>query len=49
MPEPARRKRRGLRITHVSLASLVVFLGVVAVGAYLLVNPLIDGIHRIPA
>ena len=38
VPEPAPRKRRGLRITLVSLASLVVFLGAVAVGGYLLVR-----------
>ena len=48
VPEPARRKRRGLRITLVSLASLVVFLGAVAVGGYLLVNHLAGGIHRTP-
>ena len=48
VPEPAPRKRRGLRITLVSLASLVVFLGAVAVGAYLLVNHLAGGIHRTP-
>ena len=47
-PEPAPRKRRGLRITLVSLASLVVFLGAVAVGGYLLVNHLTSGIHRTP-
>jgi LCP family protein required for cell wall assembly len=48
VPEPAPRKRRGLRITLVLLASLVVFLGVVAVGVYLLVNHLAGGIHRTP-
>ena len=48
VPEPAPRKRRGLRITLVSLASLVVFLGAVAVGGYLLVNHLAGGIHRTP-
>ena len=48
VPEPAPRKRRGLRITLVSLASLVVFLGAVAVGAYLLVNHLAGSIHRTP-
>jgi LCP family protein required for cell wall assembly len=48
VPEPARRKRRGLRITLVSLASLVVFLGAVAAGGYLSVNHLADGIRRTP-
>ena len=46
VPEPAPRKRRGLRITLVSLASLVVFLGAVATGGYLLVNHLAGDIHR---
>ena len=46
VPEPAPRKRRGLRITLVSLASLVVFLGAVAVGGYVLVNHLAGGIQR---
>ena len=44
----APRKRRGLRITLVSLASLVVFLGAVAVGGYLWVNHLAGDIHRTP-
>lgn len=48
VPEPARRKRRGLRITLVSLASLVVFLGAVAVGGYVFVNHLAGSIQRIP-
>ena len=49
VPEPARRKRRGLRITLVSLASLVVFLGAVAVGGYVFVNHLAGGIHLPPS
>lgn len=48
VPGPAPRKRRGLRIALVLLASSVVFLGTVAVGVYLLVNQLMGGIHRIP-
>jgi LCP family protein required for cell wall assembly len=48
VPEPAPRKRRGLRIVLISLASVVVFLGAVAVGVYLLVNHLESGIHRTP-
>jgi len=45
---PARPKRRGLRITLVSLASLAVFLGAVAVAGYLSVNHLAGDIHRTP-
>jgi LCP family protein required for cell wall assembly len=48
VPETACRKRRGLRITLVSLASLVVFLGAVAVAGYLSVNHLAGDIHRTP-
>ena len=48
VPGPASRQRRGLRITLVSLASLVVFLGAVAAGGYVFVNHLAGGIQRIP-
>ena len=48
VPRPASRKRRGLRIALVSLASLVVFLGAVAVGGYVFVNHLAGSIQRIP-
>ena len=48
VPGPASRKRRGLRIALVSLASLVVFLGAVAVGGYVFVNHLASSIQRIP-
>jgi LCP family protein required for cell wall assembly len=48
VPRPASRQRRGLRIALVSLASLVVFLGAVAVGSYVFVNHLAGSIQRIP-
>jgi LCP family protein required for cell wall assembly len=48
VPGPVPRKRRGLRIALVLLASSVVFLGTVTIGVYLLVNQLMGGIHRIP-
>jgi len=48
VPRPASRKRRGLRIALVSLASSVVFLGAVAVGGYVFVNHLAGSIQRIP-
>jgi LCP family protein required for cell wall assembly len=46
-PGPPARTRRKTRIVLVSLAACVVFLGAVAVGAYLLVNHLASGIHRV--
>ncbi|HWG62279.1 MAG TPA: LCP family protein [Streptosporangiaceae bacterium] len=46
-PRP-RRKRRGLRIALVSLASLVVLLGGVVAGGFVLVNNLASSVHRIP-
>ena len=52
-PRPSRRDRlpgpgARLRIVLVSVASCVVLLGAVAVGAYLYVNHLASGIHRVP-
>jgi LCP family protein required for cell wall assembly len=47
-PGPPARTRRKLRIFIISLASGVVLLGAAAVGAYLLVNHLAGGIHRVP-
>jgi LCP family protein required for cell wall assembly len=41
------RTRRKLRIVLVSLAAGVVFLGAVAVGAYVYVNHVASGIHRV--
>ncbi len=47
-PGPPARTRRKTRIVLVSLAACVVFLGAVAVGAYVYVNHLASGIHRVP-
>jgi LCP family protein required for cell wall assembly len=46
--EPPRRRRRGLRIALVSVASLVVFLGAVVAGGYAYVNHLAGSVPRIP-
>jgi LCP family protein required for cell wall assembly len=45
--KPARR-RRGLRIVLVALASVIVLIGVVAVGGYAYVNHEVSSIQRIP-
>ncbi len=45
---PARRRRRGLRIALVTMASFVVLVGVVAAGGYFYVNHLAGSIQRIP-
>jgi len=45
---PARRKRRGLRIALVTMASFVVLIGAVAAGGYAYVNHLAGSIQRIP-
>jgi LCP family protein required for cell wall assembly len=42
------RRRRGLRITLVSLASAAVLLGAVTAGAYTYVNQALSSIHRVP-
>ena len=42
------RRRRGLRITLVSLASVTVLLGAAAAGTYIYVNHEVGGIPRIP-
>lgn len=47
-PGPPARTRRKTRIVLISVASCVVLLGAVAVGAYLYVNHLASGIHRVP-
>ena len=47
-PRPARRKRRGLRIALVTMASFVLLIGAVAVGGYAYVNHLAGSIQRIP-
>ena len=47
-PRPARRKRRGLRIALVTMASLVVLIGGVVVGGYAYLNHLADSVQRIP-
>ena len=47
-PRPARRKRRGLRIALVTMASFVVLIGAVAAGGYAYVNHLAGSIQRIP-
>ena len=47
-PGPPARNRRKTRIVLVSVASCVVLLGAVAVGAYVYVNHLASGIHRVP-
>jgi LCP family protein required for cell wall assembly len=45
---PPKRRRRGLRITLLSLASVVVLLGATAVGAFIYVNHELGSIPRIP-
>ncbi|MCW2906822.1 MAG: LytR family transcriptional regulator [Actinomycetia bacterium] len=45
---PSRRKRRGLRIALVTMASFVVLIGAVAAGGYAYVNHLAGSIPRIP-
>ncbi len=45
---PTRRKRRGLRIAVVTMASFVVLIGAVAAGGYAYVNHLAGSIQRIP-
>ena len=45
---PARRRRRGLRIALVTLASFVVLIGAVAAGGYFYLNHLAGSIQRIP-
>jgi LCP family protein required for cell wall assembly len=45
---PTRRKRRGLRIALVTMASFVVLIGAVAAGGYAYVNHLAGSIQRIP-
>ena len=44
----SRPKRRGMRIVLVSLTSLVVLIGAVAVGGYPYLDHLVGGIPRIP-
>jgi LCP family protein required for cell wall assembly len=45
---PPRRRRRGLRITLMSLASVIVLLGVAAVGTFIYVNHEVGSIPRVP-
>ena len=45
---PPKRRRRGLRITLLSLASLVVLLGATALGAFIYVDHELGSIPRIP-
>ena len=45
---PPKRRRRGLRITLVSLASVIVLLGATAVGIFVYVNNELGSIPRIP-
>ena len=45
---PTRRKRRGLRIALVTMASFVVLVGAVAAGGYAYVNHLAGSVPRIP-
>jgi LCP family protein required for cell wall assembly len=47
-PRPARRKRRGLRIALVTMASFVVLIGAVAVGGYAYLNHVAGSIQRMP-
>jgi LCP family protein required for cell wall assembly len=47
-PRKPARRRRGLRIVLISLGSLVVLLGAVAVGGYVFVNHLAGRVHRTP-
>ena len=46
--QPPRRRRRGLRIALVTMASFVVLIGAVAVGGYAYLNHLAGSIQRIP-
>ena len=46
--QPARRRRRGLRIALVTMASFVVLVGGVVAGGYVYVNHLAGSIQRIP-
>jgi LCP family protein required for cell wall assembly len=46
--QPFRRRRRGLRIALVTIASFVVLIGGVAAGGYVYVNHLASSIQRIP-
>jgi LCP family protein required for cell wall assembly len=45
---PLRRRRRGLRITLLSLASVIVLLGVAAAGTFIYVNHEVGSIPRVP-
>ena len=45
---PIKRRRRGLRITLLSLASVIVLLGAVVVGLFIYVNDIVGRIPRIP-
>jgi LCP family protein required for cell wall assembly len=45
---PPKRRRRGLRITLLSLASVIVLLGVAAAGLFLYVNNIVGSIPRVP-
>jgi LCP family protein required for cell wall assembly len=45
---PPKRRRRGLRITLLSLASVIVLLGAVAAGAFAYINHVVGSIPRIP-
>jgi LCP family protein required for cell wall assembly len=45
---PAKRRRRGLRITLLSLASVIVLLGVAAAGLFLYINHELGSIPRVP-
>jgi polyisoprenyl-teichoic acid--peptidoglycan teichoic acid transferase len=45
---PPKRHRRGLRITLLSLASVIVLLGVAAAGLFLYVNDVVGSIPRVP-
>jgi LCP family protein required for cell wall assembly len=46
--QPVRRKRRGLRIALVTMASFVVLVGAVAAGGYAYLNHLAGSVQRIP-
>jgi LCP family protein required for cell wall assembly len=45
---PAKRRRRGLRITLLSLASVIVLIGAVAAGSFAYFNHVVGSIPRIP-
>jgi LCP family protein required for cell wall assembly len=45
---PPKRRRRGLRITLVSLASVIVLLGAAVAGTFIYVNHVVGSIPRIP-